>query len=495
MFLRSLTVFFLLGLYIQAEEIIHFCVKKVDTNISMVCEEQCILKPSDTIATSIKQIQMQLRHIIDEVSKSKNIVTLVLYGKGFEGTLLAVAQTNLLPDYREYIKGIILDDSPSDIDSLCRFDLKVDNPLDICKDIKSFANTLGKKASLQEVSHALSPILQLDWYWPPVWVRSDEKDLQHKKWVESLRENASVYFESSLPEKSELIEKTSFNFLEAIRTKENSEKQGNLPNYYGPLLRFHLNKILYASIRQVTKSEDISYGSSEEQTYDMYEDKKTKQHSVMVYVHGGGWSKGDKHNFSDLCTQYANKGYTAIALNYRLLNLPKVGMKEMINDVKMGLEDILQKQAKDKPVIVMGESAGAQLLFMALAKMSNPKIKVAIFNSIVADLHKYPEEKQKRLSGIKAHKKRIRWLNAYSPLSNIQKYAIPTLALHSLDDKVVLASHLKALDVKSVIYHHNITPFWINNATHPLSPKNTMMQPGYRDMEREIGIFIYKHLK
>lgn len=494
MHLRFFIFLILLSLYLHGEETRHFCVKKSDVNSSMICEEVCIVNTLDTIDTKIKKIQSQLRDSIEQIQEGKETVTLILHGKGFEGTLLAIAQNNLLSYYRKYIDGMILDDVPSDIDSYCHFDLE-GNATGMCNEIKRFHKTLGAQASLQEVSHALSPALQVDWYWPPVLIRSAERDSQYQKWIEALDENHIVHFEDALPSGNKSNRQTLTYFYEKVRQEEKICKHQNAPRYCGPLLRFHLNKILYAPIRPVQTVNNISYGDSKEQVYDLYYDEKNRRHKLMIYVHGGGWSKGDKAFFSDLCKQYANSGYTAVALNYRLLNLPKVGMKEMVDDVKRGLEVIIDKYAKDKSVVVMGESAGGQLLFMALSKMSNKKIKAVILNSAVADFHKYSEKKQKRLSGISDHKKRNSWLNTYSPLSNLKTYTVPTLALQSLDDKVVVPSHLKSLDVKSVIFHKNITPFWVSNAAHPLSPKTLAMQPSYRDMERKINAYIYAHLK
>jgi len=481
------------------QENIHFCVTKKDAQTTITCDETYIYTHETTIDKAIKEMQERIRYIILDAQKAKKQFRVVLYARGFEGTLLAIAQTNLLRYYREYIGGIILEDVPSSIDTLCDFNLKTTSSSKVCKKIKSFNTTLKEKASLEEVSHALSPALQMDWYWPTVLLISHSGGVQYRKWIEAFEQNEINYFESQNSRKEVDYLKTLVRFYETIDQKSIKVKNGQKPNYHGPLLRFHLSKILYAPMKKVFSTKDVQYGKSKQQAFDVYMDNNHSEHPLLVYVHGGGWTKGDKSSFKDFCKQYANRGYTAIALNYRLLNLPSVGMKEMVADVKSGLEQILHNRieyhAKDKPVVLMGESAGAQLLFMALSKMQNTKINAVVLNSITADLHKHSEKKQQRLSGIKEKKEREVWLNRYSPLSNLYNYKTPTLAIHSLDDSVVPASHLKALDLQSVIHHQNIQTLWVTGAEHPIVPYHHSMQPGYADIEKSIDKYLYKHFK
>jgi len=491
-----LFLFFSMQAYAMGEYI-HFCVTKKDTNLTIVCEERYSYSKETSIAKTIEEIQKKLRYTITKAKETKKKFSLVLYAKGFEGTLLSIAQTNLLPYYREYIQGIILEDVPSDLDTWCNFKSKSIHPIQECEKIKDFRHTLKEKASLAELSHALSPSLQVDWYWPSVLLLSKDKNLQYKKWIKALEENDINYFEGDTSDNILNYKEKFTYFYQSIKPHYIKTKNRKKSTYYGPLLRFHLSKILYAPVREVSVRKNVHYGKSKAQSYDVFMDNNRSGHPLMIYLHGGGWNKGDKSNFSDFCKQYANRGYTAIAVNYRLLNLPSVGMKEMVSDVKHALEQILQHKekyhAKGTPVVVMGESAGAQLLFTALSKIPEKKVNVAILNSITADLHKHSEKKQIRLSGIKDKAKRKAWLNSYSPLANLNTYKTATLAIHSLDDAVVPASHLKALDLQSVIHHQNIKTLWVTGAQHPISPSYHTMQPGYADIERTINLFLLNH--
>ena len=41
---------------------------------------------------------------------------------------------------------------------------------------------------------------------------------------------------------------------------------------------------------------------------------------TVVFIHGGGWRNGDKQQNVWQCFNYANKGFIAITISYRLLD-------------------------------------------------------------------------------------------------------------------------------------------------------------------------------
>ena len=111
-----------------------------------------------------------------------------------------------------------------------------------------------------------------------------------------------------------------------------------------------------------------------------------------------------------------------------------------------------------------------------------------------SDLSQYTKKKQIMLSGMKNQKQREKWLDTYSPLKQLNHYKTDTLAIHSIDDKVVPAKHLKVLDLYSVIHHKNIEAYWVLNAGHPISPTRQSMLPAYQEIEQYIDTYIDKHL-
>lgn len=475
-------------------EIFNTTYKQINILIPMIQEGK--------LDEAIFTIQNKIREIIVDCIEKKMSPQIVLYAKGFDATLMAIAQTNLLPEYRYYISGIILEDAMDSLPQKCT--LKEDQT--ICTLLEKFKIRVGSRSSFIEMSKALSPSLQMDWYWPTVLLisNSDEKKYYYR-WETLLDEHGIdyefVYLESLLPSKAETHKAFKIqSFLKHLK-KPSLMKSRDLPSYFGSILQFHLGKILYKSKHKLQKLENIAYGDDVQQQYDVYFKKDSKQNPLFIYVHGGGWNQGDRKSFEALCQQYADKGYTAISIDYRLHDLPKVGMKEMVLDVSSAIEKILKNasryHADANQTVVMAESAGAQLAFMGihtLAKKRAKQIKAVLLNSVTANLRHHSQQKQIRLSGIKSDAERKSWLDRYSPVNQLENFYIPIFAMHSMSDYVVPAVHLDELLFQA---HKNnrITPLWISNGVHPIAPNKKSLEPSYRDIERKIDMFIKKHLK
>ena len=91
----------------------------------------------------------------------------------------------------------------------------------------------------------------------------------------------------------------------------------------------------------VTKAADVQYGSAPDLAgnpvdlkFDLYRptgDTVTGR-PVIVWVHGGGFSAGNKTDGTDWATQFARRGYVAISLGYRLLATGPCGGDQPVPD-------------------------------------------------------------------------------------------------------------------------------------------------------------------
>jgi dipeptidyl aminopeptidase/acylaminoacyl peptidase len=79
----------------------------------------------------------------------------------------------------------------------------------------------------------------------------------------------------------------------------------------------------------VSVTKDITYGSAtgingtpETLKLDIYQPTgdTVTQRPALVYVHGGGFTKGDKSGGAGTATLFARLGYVAVSINYRLLS-------------------------------------------------------------------------------------------------------------------------------------------------------------------------------
>ncbi len=110
---------------------------------------------------------------------------------------------------------------------------------------------------------------------------------------------------------------------------------------------------------------DISYApdGGELQTLDIYAPRGARALPVLVYIHGGGWSRGDKREVGAQPKMFNENNIVLVAVNYRLA--PEVKYPTNINDIAAGIAwtrtNIAQFGGDPKKMVVMGHSAGSHL--------------------------------------------------------------------------------------------------------------------------------------
>lgn len=99
------------------------------------------------------------------------------------------------------------------------------------------------------------------------------------------------------------------------------------------------------------------------QKLDVYAPTEGTGHPVVVWIHGGGWRRGDKAGVQLKPRAFVDQGYVFVSINYRFV--PEVTLAEMTGDVAKAIRyvrDHVEKAGGDpKSIIVMGHSAGAHL--------------------------------------------------------------------------------------------------------------------------------------
>lgn len=89
-------------------------------------------------------------------------------------------------------------------------------------------------------------------------------------------------------------------------------------------------------------------------------------HPGIIMIHGGRWVGGDKSHYSDMCSQYADEGYVAVTINYRLA--PNYQWPDQIGDVQLAVRYLRTYASilglNSSMICALGDSAGAQLALM-----------------------------------------------------------------------------------------------------------------------------------
>lgn len=109
---------------------------------------------------------------------------------------------------------------------------------------------------------------------------------------------------------------------------------------------------------------DVSYGDDPLQKLDIYQPNKGRNLPIAIYVHGGGFVRGDKSDYNNVVAYFAEHGVVGVNANYRLA--PKVTWPAESQDVG-AVVAFVQKNAAQyggdpKRIVIIGHSAGANLV-------------------------------------------------------------------------------------------------------------------------------------
>ena len=131
---------------------------------------------------------------------------------------------------------------------------------------------------------------------------------------------------------------------------------------------------------------NIPYGSDSKQKMDIYlpAQHDTTTTKLLVLIHGGGWTEGDKTDFNPFITELQKRlpEYAVANINYRLATISENHFPTQENDVQAAIEFLITKSAEykiSKKVALLGASAGAHLALLHAYKHASPiRIKAAI---------------------------------------------------------------------------------------------------------------------
>jgi acetyl esterase/lipase len=116
---------------------------------------------------------------------------------------------------------------------------------------------------------------------------------------------------------------------------------------------------------EVGKAE-FSYGADPLQRLDFWRAKSVRRAPLLIFVHGGGWKKGDKSNATGQYKppHFTGLGYAFASINYRLV--PAATVEQQAADVAKAVAYLKTNAARlgidAERIVLMGHSAGAHLV-------------------------------------------------------------------------------------------------------------------------------------
>ena len=134
-----------------------------------------------------------------------------------------------------------------------------------------------------------------------------------------------------------------------------------------------------------TKITDISYGDEEANKFDLYlpKDSTKDTYGLVIYLHAGGFTSGDKADDENMLAWLCSKGYVAAGINYTLrTDTNNASVLLQSNEIKEAIP-IVVEEAKNRgynidKMTVAGGSAG-HALAMIYALVISAIITVAIW--------------------------------------------------------------------------------------------------------------------
>ncbi len=134
---------------------------------------------------------------------------------------------------------------------------------------------------------------------------------------------------------------------------------------------------------------NVSYGSNTHQTFDMYlpANRSTAQTRVIILIHGGGWTGGDKKDFTPAIAaiQQHLPGHAIVNMNYRLVDQNNKMLPNQTDDIHAVINYFVQNAGElaIKPEFVLcGVSAGGHLSMLYAYKFDAAHRVKAVANIV-----------------------------------------------------------------------------------------------------------------
>ena len=185
---------------------------------------------------------------------------------------------------------------------------------------------------------------------------------------------------------------------------------------------------------------------------DIYRQKHLKKAApVLIFIHGGGWSKGERSDYLPYLLDYAQKGYVTVTVSYRLSGVAHFpaavdDVQSAVHWIRAHAEEYLIDPEK---IALIGGSAGGHLAMMVGYGEDDPDEKVQAIVNLYGptDLTtEYARNRGECLSflGI-SFQERPDLYEAASPRTHISRDDPPTLIFHGTIDALVPVSQSDSL--------------------------------------------------
>lgn len=271
---------------------------------------------------------------------------------------------------------------------------------------------------------------------------------------------------------------------------------------------------------------DLPYGEGEANKFDLYvpADNSRKSYGLVVYLHAGGFTSGDKSDDADMLKRFCSMGYVAAGINYTLFGAdhPQANIYTQSQEIKASIPAVKKEAEKlgyplERMAISGGSAGGCLALLYAYRDADTSPIPVKMVFEMVGPvsfhhedwapygLDRSPEAAAKLFSVMSGrtiteemirendYDEEVRDISAYMW---VDKNSVPTLCAYGAYDKVCpfgSTKHLiNALEQNQVPHDYIEFP----HSGHGLQNDNRMfavyMEKLNAYLERYMGVGEYR---
>ena len=136
-----------------------------------------------------------------------------------------------------------------------------------------------------------------------------------------------------------------------------------------------------------TMHTDISYGEGEANKFDLYlpADNSRENYGLVVYLHAGGFTSGDKKDDTQMLQWLCSKGYVTAGINYTLFTEqnPEASVYSQSVEIRDAIPVVIEQAAKlgysiDKMAIAGGSAGHALAMIYAYRDASQAPVPVVL---------------------------------------------------------------------------------------------------------------------
>lgn len=146
--------------------------------------------------------------------------------------------------------------------------------------------------------------------------------------------------------------------------------------------------------------QDISYGDGEANKFDLYvpADGSKESYGLVVYLHAGGFTQGDKSGDAEMLSWLCSKGYVAAGINYTLRNeTNNKSVRSQSMEIKEAMPKVVEEAERlgyhiDKLAMAGGSAGHALAMIYAYRDADESPVPVKLLFGAVGPSSFYAED-------------------------------------------------------------------------------------------------------